>query len=89
MAFLKDTLNQRHKKSQRSRTLALLFSLNEHINQSIKEGDDYLMSNEKLYGAGESGQPYILRKHEYLQKYDECKEPTGEEQCLSRAISSK
>lgn len=25
--------------------MALLFSLNEHINQSIKEGDDYLMSN--------------------------------------------
>ena len=30
--------------SQGSRTLALLF-LNEHINQSVKEGDDYLMSN--------------------------------------------
>ena len=25
--------------------MALLFYLNEHINQSIKEGDDYLMSN--------------------------------------------
>lgn len=32
-------------RSQRSRTLAFLFYLNEHINQSIKEGDDYLMSN--------------------------------------------
>ena len=25
--------------------MALIFSLNEHINQSVKEGDDYLMSN--------------------------------------------
>lgn len=25
--------------------MALLFYLNEHINQSTKEGDDYLMSN--------------------------------------------
>ena len=31
--------------SQRSRALALLFYLNEHINQSVKEGDDYLMPN--------------------------------------------